>query len=114
MEKKKGKFREIVIGICLLCLVASAGFAALTYRDRNILDKQVESQKHALATADKQYRDLKSSYDQDEQKLAQQGQELQDLRPDDEKLKSSIGAFAMQAASCDTLKRTLNIKGSGT
>lgn len=36
--------------------------------------------------------------------------QLQTMQPDYDKLKQSVGAFATQAAACETIRQSLNIK----
>ncbi|MCX4176660.1 MULTISPECIES: hypothetical protein [Paraburkholderia] len=113
MKNGKEILTKALVSVSLVAFIGTACFASLLYVGKHALEKDYKRQSDELAKNEAELRRLKKEGDTNAQKLAEAQQQLDRLQPDNQKMKDSIGAFAMQAATCDTLKRTLNIKEPG-
>jgi hypothetical protein len=111
MTKVKVFLRKALLAIGTLALIASVCVSGLLYVNKRAMERQIHEQTDQVSTLSKQVGKLAATNDLDESQLATLREQVKTLAPDNEKLKASVGAFATQAAACDTLKKTLNVKG---
>jgi hypothetical protein len=94
-------------------LVIAVGFDAMLYVSKSALNRKYEIQSGQVIALKHQVDGLTLNEKTVKSELAQTQRDLDDLRPEDQKMKDSIGAFALQAAACDSLKRSMNIQDPG-
>lgn len=109
---KKIVVRTLLI-IGLAGLVVALGFDYMLATSKNEISRKYDSQSGQFAKLKHDFDQVKLDRDTAKSQLAEAQRDLDDLRPDDQKMKDSIGAFALQAAACDTLKRTMNVRDPG-
>lgn len=105
--------RRILVVAAILAIVGSSGFGAINYMGRTALLRQNKTQADELARAQKEAREFKGKYTVAQSSLDQARSQIDLLSPDNARMKDTIGAFALQAASCDALKRTLKATDPG-
>lgn len=110
MTNTKQLIRKALIVIGSIALVASLGFSGVMYLGNRSLERTNKQQSDKIAKLDKQVVDLSRTKKDDETQLASMRDQLQNMQPDYDKLKQSVGAFATQAAACETIRQSLNIK----
>ena len=98
------------ITIGSLALVASLGFSGVMYLRNRSLERTNLQQSDRIGSLGRQVDQLSREKHSDETQIALMLNQLQTMLPDYDKLKQSIGAFATQAAACETLRQSLNIK----
>lgn len=111
MTKVKVFLRKALLVIGTLALIASVCVSGLLYVNKRAMERQIHEQTDQVSTLSMQVGKLTATNGLDESQLATLREQAKALGPDNEKLKSSVGAFATQAAACETLKKTLNEKG---
>jgi septal ring factor EnvC (AmiA/AmiB activator) len=111
MTKVKLFLRKALLVIGTLALIASVCVSGLFYVNNRAMERQIHEQSDQVSTLSTQVGKLTATNGLDESQLATLREQVNSLAPDNEKLKASVGAFATQAAACDTLKKTLNVKG---
>lgn len=110
MATIKQLFHRTLITIGSLALVTSLGFSGVMYFGNRSLERTNLQQSTRIASLDRQVDQLNRAKHGDETQIALMLNQLQTMLPDYDKLKQSIGAFASQAAACETLRQSLNIK----
>ncbi|CAE6842343.1 hypothetical protein [Paraburkholderia aspalathi] len=110
MSNTKLFIRKVLIVIGSIALVTSLGFSGVMYIGNRSLERTNKEQSDKLAKRDKQIDQLNRTKTDDESQLASMRDQLHSLQPDYDTLKQSVGAFATQAAACETIKQSLNIK----
>lgn len=113
MDNTKRFVRGALLITGIATLVVAVGFDAIFYAGKSALGQRYAAQSGQLMQLKHQVDQVTLDRDTAKLQLAQAQRDLVDLRPNDQKMKDSIGAFALQAAACDTLKRTMNIKDPG-
>ncbi|VVD30963.1 hypothetical protein [Paraburkholderia dioscoreae] len=111
MNKAKIILRKVLMVLGVAALIASLGSSALLYLNKQTLEKQNKLQSDKLTALDKRVDALNKASSDDKAELASLRDQVKLLQPENATLKESVGAFATQAAACDALKHTLNVKG---
>jgi hypothetical protein len=111
MTKVKVFLRKALLVVRILALIVLLAVLGLLYVNKRAMERQIHEQTDQVSKLSMQVGKLTATNGLDESQLATLREQVKTLAPDNERLKSSVGAFATQAAACDTLKKTLNVKG---
>ena len=107
----KAKIRTFAIAtLGTVAVVASLGAAGTLYVANQQLEKSKAEQTRKSADLTKENGQLAKDKGERDTRIVALERQVQELSPENTSLKESVGAFATQAATCDTLKKTLNIK----
>jgi hypothetical protein len=105
------KIRTILLtSLGTVALLASLAAAGTLYVTNSKLEKTKLDQANKIATLETQNKGLTKDKGAQDLRIVELERTIKELSPENTELKENIGAFATQAASCDTLKKSLNIK----
>lgn len=111
MSKLKIILKRSFLGALVVALTGLAAWSWSLKADNGRLKRDNQDQSAKLTAQGKQISDLTRS-EADEKSAAKQLQDaLRPIQEENQTLKTNIGAFATQAASCEKVKQKLNYKG---